>query len=109
MMARQRWDRFSQVLLLGTATTATGAGTRVLNTRLKGLNRPATNNAMNVISRDMLLKTAGKIPRTQERGPGIGYRGRKERSGRRTDPTWKSSYKLGRKIVSIVIPMVGSP
>ena len=86
------------MLLLGTATTEASAGTRVLIARLKGLNLPAARNASTriVASLDMLLKTAGKIQRTQERGPGIGSRGRKERSGRQKDPTWKSSYKLGR-------------
>ena len=96
MEAGQRCDWCSRVLSLGTATTVASPGTRVLIARLKGLNFPAARNAMSVDRWDMLLETAGKIPRTQERGPGIGSRGRKERMGRRKDPRRKSSYKLGR-------------
>ena len=108
-MTRQPWDWCSRLLSLGLATTVVSADIGVPNARLKGLNRPSARNVKNVVYWDMLLKIARKIPRTRERGARIGYPGRKGRTGRHTDPTWKSSYKWRKKLVGAGVPMVGSP
>ena len=65
MKARQRWDRCSRVLLLGTASSVVSLDTGVLNARSTGLLLPAAARNVStriVASLDIVLKTAGKIP-----------------------------------------------
>ena len=62
-------------------TTVVSVDTRISNARLKGLNYLAARNTKNVVSWDMLLKIAEKIPKTKERGARIGYPGKKEDLG----------------------------
>ena len=64
--ARQRWDRCSRVLLLGTVSNVVSLDTGVSNARQTELLLPAASNVSTriVAVLDMVLKTTGKIPRT---------------------------------------------